>query len=185
LKVDQVWLHSGDANSLSLFRGCPTSPVPVDSFYLSRAVMNEFGAPKGLGQSNFLLHISPSPSPRSPSAFDASEPIEASMTMSVHGASDPPIIRCGRHYDVYYARYSNDPEQLHETVDCNGPAGIERQCGTGRSQAFSGLAMRYIISQTSLPIPEGFSQDPSTEPGAILQFDKGLRKWLVGLEVAP
>lgn len=104
------------------------------------------------------------------------------MTMAAHGPNDPLIIRYGRHYDLYYDRYPNDPEQLHETVDCNGPAGMERECGSGRPQEFSGLVARYFVGQT-LGVPEVLSTDPKTEPGAILQFDKGLRKWLVGLEV--
>jgi len=88
-----------------------------------------------------------------------------------------------RDYDVYYYRRSNDSEQLHETITCNGPAGVERECATGRLQVFSGLALKYIIGQIVLPVPERLSTDSATEPGAILQFDKGLRKWLVSLEL--
>jgi hypothetical protein len=47
---------------------------------------------------------------------------------------------------------------------------------------FAGLTVDYNISQDQFPAPGEVSTDPSTEPGAILQFDQRLRGWLIDLE---
>ena len=58
----------------------------------------------------------------------------------------------------------------------------KRHCGTARLRRFHGVVVQYSLSQWRLPAPESVSTDPATESGAILQFDKRIREWLVGLE---
>lgn len=186
LNVDAVWLRAGMSIPEPLRHGCPTSPVTVDNFYLGRAIMREFKAPDVLGRSDFRMQISSSRDGFSPSVFNSAESVKSSMTMSQYGPDVSVVndtsFKYARHYDVFYYRYPDDLQALHVTITCNGEAGTTRQCVAGPPPSFSGLQLQYIISQTLLPVPEVQSAEPTTEPGAIFQFDRRLREWLVSLE---
>jgi hypothetical protein len=85
-----------------------------------------------------------------------------------------------RWYDI---RYRSVDETLSGQVRiyCGGRPRA-RYCSPGPFPKFAGLVIQYHLSQWRLPAPDAVSTDPTTEPGAILQFDQRFREWLVSVE---
>jgi hypothetical protein len=90
-----------------------------------------------------------------------------------------------RWYDIHYK--SADPRLSGSaSIVCGNATRGPRNCGPGTFfPRFAGVVVNYSISQAFLPVPDTVSTDPSTEPGALLQFDERLRRWLVSLERGP
>ena len=58
----------------------------------------------------------------------------------------------------------------------------------GRATPFDGVHYGYTLSQTDVPIPEvssEYSTDPTSEPGALLEFDSRFRAWFLTLKQKP
>jgi hypothetical protein len=159
---------------------CPSQPVEVDSVYLTSAVLGVLKI-KDLGHRGYhpdwLLHIRPSPVfQNEPQTFPApasrvrGQPVEASIEMQKFGR--------GRSYVIHY-RTSDETMAGTSKISCDDDP--ENRICSGALR-FAGLMLNYSISQDQFPATHEVSTDPSTESGAILQFDQRLREWLIDLE---
>jgi hypothetical protein len=158
--------------------------------YLGRKFLDAFQITSGLGKRYWLLHIdgvdedSRLSSPAAWSADLASlSHLESTIEMKRWGEeflAQHPNLKDARHYLIHY--YSPSHVLAGDvSIDCAGPSG-RRYCAPGPFPHFAGIAIRYDLSQFELPVPDVVSSDPTTEPGAVLQFDQRLREWLVRLE---
>jgi hypothetical protein len=186
LAVQTKWLGPITLERLrTLYHGaCPSDPVKIDGVEFGRPVLDVLKIQTGLGRDSLRLYVYGASAsddrmglPPRPIQTDQNSPIEASIEMRKY---EDQRSRYARHYDI---RYRSPDEALsgQVSIDCAGYAG-SRNCGPGPFPKFAGLVIRYRLSQWHLPVPEVVSTDPTTEPGAILQFDQRFREWLISLE---
>lgn len=191
LAVQTKWLGFTTIGHLAnLYRGvCPSEPVKVQFVEFGRPVLDVLKIQSGLGRDFFRLFVDAAPAlnhhstttPPPPPATESGQiaPIDAAIKMD----SESERSFGDRLYEIRYV-------SSHETVSgevhigCGGIARM-RVCEPAPYPTFSGLLVKYTLSQRRLPIPEIASTDPSTEPGAILQYDRRLREWLISLERMP
>jgi hypothetical protein len=186
LTVDVAWLQlafmEDFAASSDLRHVCPSQPVQIDTVSLSRTVLDVLNIGGTLGRRGFPVwlldirasHISNSELQTFPAPADHIQgpPVETLIEMhKVNGR--------GREYDI---RYRSPDERMAGIirilcVDDN----VNRVCVEPNGR-FAGLTVYYSVSQDQFPAPDEVSTDPSTESGAILQFDQRLRAWLIDLE---
>lgn len=185
LVVDTAWLHYGlmadFVASRDLLHSCPPQPVDIDNVWLSSAVLGVLKI-KDLGHRDdhpdWLLEIRASPSDKdqpgtqpAPANRVRGQPVETTITMQKSGR--------GRTYDIEYL--SPDATIAGRVRILCVDDRVNRMCHGPRAW-FAGLMIDYNISQDEFPAPSEVSTDANTEPGAILQFDRNLRGWLIDLE---
>ncbi len=191
LYVDKTWLD-GSMPIWPLNEGiCPNQPIQVNSVYLGRDVRYVLGIGSRLGRGSFRLYLQPAlgdlpiPAPNDPVWH---QPVDATIEMSGDTRIDPQH-RSSRYYKITY-RSSSAALAGEVRVDCRGEGG-QRYCSIAPYPHFAGLVIRYEFDQPKFPVPdlvailpatEPASGDSATEPGAVLQFDRRLREWLVRIE---
>jgi hypothetical protein len=156
--------------------------VEIEDIYIARAVLDGLDIRNGLGRRDWLVHIRASPvfenEPQThPAPADRipGQPVETSIEMHMN-----PIVKRARDYDICY-RSSDATMAGLAKIDCDDD-NVNRVCGRRGYPPFAELMVNYRLSQDQFPAPDQVSTDPSTESGAILQFDQRLREWLIGLE---
>ncbi|HXP73082.1 MAG TPA: hypothetical protein VN823_02980 [Stellaceae bacterium] len=200
-------IHSlGSSSIYDLFHwvsgpDCPTFPVQMKSVQLGGTILHELDIRSGLGRGLMRLYVGGLPSiaawePKFPN-FDlnrsATEPwIEMPRRADNLTDYEKPILRNARAYLIHYPAHNGTAEQIY-SVSCNGKEG-NRMC-SANYHVYSDLraGARYLYTQTDLPIPEIVepesarmaSSDPTTEPGAILEFDVRLRAWIERMQQRP
>ncbi|MBV9859457.1 MAG: hypothetical protein JO038_05055 [Alphaproteobacteria bacterium] len=192
LQVQSEWLDYSSMVSPGYgWKECPSQPVEVRNVWFAPSVLDVLGIWSGLGRHLFLLDVEGSPAlddgPQAgpaPLGRGPAQAVETSIEISRYGPNDPILLRYPnlskvRRYNISY-HSSSDTLTGRTTITCNG-TGRNRQCA-GPSARFAGLILNYKLSQDQFPIPDMVSTDPTTEPGAVLQFDQHLREWLAGLE---
>jgi len=187
LFIDAAWLDLSHAPTLLHDSICPPKPLRVTDVYLGRAVLQELGIGHDLGKQWFALYLSSlvRDDTSLPGVDDPAwrQPIDASIEMRTGDPNDPRW-QDARYYTIHYR--SSSPVISGEVgVDCGGEQPRQRYCGVGPYPRFARLIIRYEYSQSALPLPNAISTDPTTEPGAILQFDQRLREWLVRIQQNP
>ncbi len=191
LHIDKTWLD-GSMPIWPLNEGiCPKQPIQVKSVYFGPDVRYVLGIGSGLGRGWFRLYLEPAlvdlpiPAPYDPVWH---QPVDATIEMSGDTRIDPQH-RSNRYYKITY-RSSSAMLAGEVRVGCGGEGG-QRSCSVAPYPHFAALVIRYEFDQPKLPVPnitaispetEPASTDPSTEPGAVLQFDQRLREWLIDLE---
>ncbi len=179
LAIDADWLDYSMTPQQFGKQECPSQPVERESVYFHRSVLDllnigghlwssiQTGFYPGLTSFNSELQTFPAPADHI-----QGPPVETLIEMhKVNGR--------GREYDI---RYRSPDERMAGIirilcVDDN----VNRVCVEPNGR-FAGLTVYYSVSQDQFPAPDEVSTDPSTESGAILQFDQRLRGWLIDLE---
>jgi hypothetical protein len=178
LTIDVAWLEYAAMVdflfSHQLAHICPPQPVEVNHVWLSRAVLDVLKI-KDLGHRGhhpyWTLNMRAAPKTfPAPENRVREQPIEASIEMEKIGRS--------RNYIIRY-RTSDETMAGTSKISCADDP-VNRICN-GVSW-FAGLLVDYRISQDQFPATHETSTDPSTESGAILQFDQRLRSWIIDLE---
>ena len=192
LYVDKAWLDASQPIVPLNEGSCPRKPIQVKSFYFGREVLNVLGIGGGIGRQWFRLYLeAASDVPLVPAPSDPvwRQPVDASIQMQLIDPNDAKS-RASRFYAILYSSTSK-PLSGEARVNCGGEEPTQRHCTVAPYPEFAGLTIRYEFSQSKLPVPnitaispetEPGSADPNTEPGAILQFDRRLREWLVRIE---
>jgi len=182
LTVNAEWVDYSKSSLEYDMKVCPSQPVEVQQVYFGRGVLDLLNIQSGLGRRHWLLSVAAFPAPAD---RVAGQPVDASIEMRMTWARSPetiarhPSLKDARSYDIHYR--SSDPTLTGSSeIGCSDD-GIKRECRSAISR-FAGLMVDYHISQDQFPAPDEVSTDPSTEPGAILQFDQRLREWLISLE---
>ena len=189
LYVDLHWL--GSTTIIDLFdwvsgATCPTWPVEMTSIELGIGAVDLMDIRSGLGRKLLRLNVGGAPSGNvsssgaSKKANATGRPDKVWMEMKVY--PDRTLSQT-REYILHYSDPAGVPVG-DVVVNCNGDVG-KRQCGTYGADSYADLYIAYYVSQTELPIPNEMSTDPTTEPGAILQFETKLRELLSKMEQPP
>jgi hypothetical protein len=201
LEVQTKWLGPITVSQLAQrYRGvCPSEPVAVDGVEFGPPALDVLRIQSGLGRDFLRFHARGLP---------ASENETTAHSSAGHHGQIPSIqARIEMHYDNqlgledrgfedrwYDIRYQSDDESLSGQVRIHCGASRDfatragqinpqkRYCGAARLPRFHGVIVNYDLTQWRLLAPESISTDPTTEPGAILQFDKRFREWFVSLE---
>jgi hypothetical protein len=196
--VDPHWLGSTTIGDLKDRGGpaCPTAPVSVVSVEFSKKILDALDLHHGVGTRLFRLDVGGNPNdPQSLTAgspeFDAElhhlAPWIEDDTVKSMLTRDPTI----RAYRLYYPTAkgtSNRPVR----ISCGGGDAILRTCAkghvAGRGTPFDGIHYDYTLSQSDLPVSDvlsEYSTDPTSEPGALLEFDSHFRAWFLTLKNKP
>lgn len=190
LYVDKGWLDQLDP---PLNGGiCPTQPVKVSGVYFGREVLNVLGIGNGVGQRWFRLYLRPvsdATAIATPSDPVWRQAVDASIQMQLISPNSPGF-HDARFYKISY-RSSSKPLSGEVRVSCGGEQPKQRYCSVAPLPHFAGVVIQYEFNQSNLPVPfvaatspetEPGSIDSSSEPGAVLLFDRRLRAWLIDLE---
>ena len=152
---------------------CPAGPYGVKTLTLGgKGLLDALQIESGLGRRQMRMRFNG----MAPDQYDA---WLLARGGDIKEAGEPriemktlPDIPMGRVYKLHYPTTIEGREDTAE-VACNGYPG-ERACGSSVYPYF-GLYVHYSLSQTELGIPDVVSTDPTSEPGAVLEFDSRLR----------
>jgi hypothetical protein len=192
LEVQTKWLGPITIGRLAdVYRGaCPTESVKVSSVEFGPPVLDVLRIQTGLGRDFFRLYADATRAPDGPTA-SASQTVTHSFeapaiaaSIEMRRAQELGLKDRGlddRWYDLRYYRTSDEAPTGQARIVCSGRERA-RFCNLAGWPRLNGVLVHYNLSQWRLPVPEIVSTDPSTESGAIQQFDQRLREWLVTLE---
>jgi hypothetical protein len=161
---------------------CPTWPVEINDIYLGGGILDAMEIQTGLGRKLNRIWIGAHPGGRQaipPSETSDQYAREPWIEFIPNPANDKdyekPGLKYSRHYIMHFPDVGAGTER-RSVVICNGRVETGgRQCGIGRNDGYDGVQIYYDLSQDKLPIADAASIDPSTEPGALLQFEIRLR----------
>ena len=182
---------------------CPSGPVVLSLVDFGYAVLPLLDTKSGLGRKLLRFTIAVQrPGPANPSSPWLEHELSESGDKS-HGGKPwiedallrPPLTNLANVPTLrsYIIHYPPEDASVTSTVEIacgdGGGTGVLRACGINNQRNnFAGLSYRYTVSQSELPIPtraDATSVDPTTEPGALLQFDTRVREWLKEIEQRP
>ena len=181
LTIDAAWLEYSMVPD-ALRHACPSQPVEATNVWLSSAILDLFKI-KDLGQRRShpdwsldifasAMHSDWPGTQSAPADRVHGQPVETTIAMQKTGR--------GRLYDIEYL--SPDVTMAGQVRIWCGDDPVNRTCRRWGYPPFAGLMVNYRISQDQFPAPNEASTDPNTESGAVLQFDRRLREWLIDLE---
>ena len=203
--VDPRWLGSMTIGDLKDRGGpaCPTGPVKLVSVEFSKKILDALDLHHGIGTRLFRLDVGGNPNdPQSltPERKDSDKKQHHSAPWIEDNTIKSMLTRSPntRGYRLYYPIAKGVPNRP-VTIACGGggtipgtSAKILRTCAkgaiAGRGTPVDGVHYDYTLSQTDGPIPDvspEYSTDPSSEPGALLEFDSRFRAWFLTLTKKP
>jgi hypothetical protein len=190
LYLDIHWLGSGTIIDLFNAYGinCPSSPVTAREVELGESVLRVLDLHNGLDVSR--LYVSGNHSPpyrRRPAPARSTEHHSGPWIEDDTNKGMLKAIPSLRSYRLYYPNASGGRDGTIQ-ITCSGELG-HRACGTtdlyASSTFYDPLYVTYHLSQSKLPAPavsELYPTDPTTEPGALLQFNVRFHEWLETLK---
>jgi hypothetical protein len=203
--VDPHWLGSITIGNLKDRGGpaCPTGPVKVVSVEFSKKMLDALDLHHGIGSRLFRMNVGGDPSDPESLALERI-PSDVESERSKPWIEDDTIKSMltrmpeTRAYRLYYPAGKGVPNRP-VTISCGGGGGIpgtsqqllrtcRKQTIAGRDTPFDGVHYGYILSQTDVPIPDVSAEypvDPTSEPGALLEFDSRFRAWFLSLTRKP
>jgi hypothetical protein len=178
LSIEPRWLAT--KTLIDLFHwvsgsSCPTWPTSFAWFEIGAGARDAINVPDGLGSREFLIKLSGLP-----------ENALSDDAAAAGGARQPPgkptieDISRGK-LRVYRLRYPKTSAAAAASVEiaCRGIS--YRVCSTERGYAVDRVSVTYKVSvdpELVRDISPEVSNDPTTEPGAVAQFDQQLRIWI-------
>lgn len=180
LSIDPHWLAA--KTLIDLFHwvsgsSCPTWPTTFSAIQIGAGARSAIGAPDGLGSREFLITLSGVPNTAS---APAASPAPADSTRRPLGEPTIEDVSRGK-LRVYRLRYPESSAAALASVEiaCRGIG--YRVCSTEHDDAIDRISVAYKVSvdpALAREISPEVSNDPTTEPGLLAQFDRRLRNWV-------
>jgi hypothetical protein len=199
--VDPRWLGSSTIIDLKNQGGpaCPTGPVKRNGIELGYGILRAMDVHRSIGARLMRFDIGGHPDdPR----FLA--PGRTASDAKPHRASpwieDDTLLKNvpnSRGYLIHYPPVQGLDRPVQ--ISCGGGDTIPgtstkmlRTCSkraiADKDTPFDGIHYGYTLSQTDVPVPPvspEYSTDPTSEPGALLEFDSRFRAWFLTLKQKP
>jgi hypothetical protein len=192
--VDPRWLGSMTILDLKKQGGsvCPAGPIKRASVELGQGILRPLDLHRGIGVRLMRFGVGGDPSdPQSLTSARSESDVEPAHsapwieddTIKTMLTRDPTV----RAYRLFYPTPKGVPNRPVR-ISCAGESKhrlCSKQTIAGRDTPFDGVHYGYTVSQTDVPVsnvePE-YSSDPTSEPGALLEFDSRFRAWFVTLK---
>jgi hypothetical protein len=194
LYLDIHWLGSGTIIDLFDAYGinCPSGPVKVGRVEFRGAALRLLDLHSGLGEGAGVFRLYAGGDPDLPGRPRV-KPSRSTEYHSEPWVEDDTMLKRipdVRSYRLYYPGASGGPDYMIR-ITCSGEFS-HRECATDDSfdgsSSYEAFYISYHLPQNKLPIPpmsQLYPTDPTTEPGALLQFNAHFRAWLATLKQKP
>jgi hypothetical protein len=192
--VDPHWLGSMTIGDLKDRGGpaCPTGPVNRTSIELGYGILRALDLHRGIGAGLMRFNVGGYPDDPQTLTPGRSES-DAEPRRSAPWIEDDTVLKGVpdiRGYRLYYPTAKGVPNRPVR-ISCGGDT-MHRLCAkraiAGRDTPFDGVHYGYQLSQSDVPVPvvsSEYSTDPTSEPGALLEFDSRFRAWFLTLMQKP
>jgi hypothetical protein len=167
---------------------CPTGPVKRSGIELGYGILRAMGVHRGIGARLMRFNIGGHPDdPRflAPGR-SASDTTPHHSGPWIEDDTQLKNVPDSRGYLIHYPIVQGVDRPVR--ISCGG-SGSMRLCGkgpiAGKDTPFDHIHYSYTLSQTDVPIPDvspEYSTDPTSEPGALLEFDSRFRAWFLTLK---
>jgi hypothetical protein len=203
--VDPRWLGSGTIVELQHTGGpaCPTGSIKRNGIELGYGILRAMGLHHGIGSRLMRFGIGGDPTdPQtlSPARPESDTEPQRSAAWIKDDTSKWMLTQSptSRAYLLFYPTPKGVPNRPVR-ISCGGGEIIPgtqqrmlRTCGkdtiAGRDTPFDSIHYSYIVSQADvsiLDVSTEYSTDPTSEPGALLEFDSRFREWFLTLKQKP